>query len=372
MKIQKIQLMTLGPVQIEQSILDIGACPIPYPRTQEYSDWFADINVGLQYIFGTERPVFMVTCSGTGVMQMAAANVCAEGTTALTFSTGTFGKRWGEITRSVGAKTIETFLPEGENVTPDLLKSLIEQHAEAKTIFLTYNETSTTALADVKGCAELICNTDRILVVDAVSALLAEPLPMDAWGVDVVISSSQKALALPPGLGFIAFSPKAWKQVLDVNCRSYYFDARNYEKEWGRNQVPFTPSLSIVLQLKQRLIDIRREGMENFQQYYRKHTTYLRNGLKSLGFTFLSERMGNCTTAVCVPIGIKARRITDIMREKERIVFVPPYPGSNTFRIGNFGAIGTIEIDRCLHALASVLRDLLDEKSECNAPTRNL
>ncbi len=355
-------LMTLGPVQMEQDILNAGNRQVPYPRTPEYSAWYASINADLQYLFQTKQPVFTVTCSGTGALQMAVDNLCAPGDRVLTFATGTFGKRWGNILRAAGVTVLEQPVPSGTNVTPEMLAPLLEQYPEAKTVFLTYNETSTTALADVKGCAALIRNTDRLLVVDAVSALLAEPLNMDEWGVDVVLTSSQKALALPPGLGFIAFSEKAWERVLSRPCRSFYFDARAFLHEWKRNQVPFTPSLSVVLQLKERLTAIRHEGLSAIYSRYSALTARLRTGLQSLGFTFLSTHMGNCTTAVCVPDDIDAKTFADLVRLEKKIILGSPYPGSNSFRIGNYGAITEADIDSCLERLGEALRELREKQ----------
>lgn len=355
-------LMTLGPVQMEQDILNAGNRQVPYPRTPEYSAWYASINADLQYLFQTKRPVFTVTCSGTGVLQMATDNLCSPEDSVLTFATGTFGKRWGNILRAAGVTVLEQPMQAGTNVTPELLAPLLEQYPEAKTVFLTYNETSTTALADVEGCAALLRDTDRLLVVDAVSALLAEPLRMDEWGVDVVLTSSQKALALPPGLGFIAFSEKAWERVLSRPSRSFYFDARAYMHEWQRNQVPFTPSLSVVLQLKERLSAIREEGLSAIYMRYSNLTARLRNGLRSLGFTFLSSHMGNCTTAVCVPDDIDAKALADKARLEKKIILGSPYPGSNSFRIGNFGAISEEDIDSCLERLGEALNELRAKK----------
>lgn len=351
-------IMALGPVQMEKDIRDLGAVQVPYPRTPEFSSWYAGINEDLQYLFQTQRPVFTVACSGTGAMQMAADNLCAAGDTALTFATGTFGKRWGNILRAAGVTVVETPMTAGTNVTPEILAPLLQQHPEAKTVFLTYNETSTTALADVKGCAALLRGTDKLLVVDAVSALLAEPLHMDDWGVDVVVSSSQKALALPPGLGFIAFSERAWERVSARPCRSFYFDARPFLQDWGRGQLPFTSSLAIILQLKERLERIRKEGLSELQARHQAITDRLREGLRAQGFSFLSSHMGNCTTAACVPDDIDATEFVEKMRREKAVVLVPPYKGTNVFRIGNFGDISSDDVDLCLARIAEALQEL--------------
>ncbi len=355
---QKLLLMALGPVQMEQKILDIGAHPVPYFRTPEFSAWYAEINENLKYLFQTERPVYTVSCSGTGALQMAVDNICEHGDSVMTFATGTFGKRWASMARSAGAEVVEIPMMPGTNVTADPLKEQLTFHPEVKAVFLTYNESSTTALADIEACAAILRETDIILVVDAVSALLVEPMKMDEWGVDVLLTASQKALALPPGLAFIAFSEKAWRKVLSHPCRSCYFDAREYERDWGRNQTPFTPSLSVILQLKERLADIRAEGLANLQARSAKVTAQLRAGLMTLGFTFPSKRMGNCTTYACVPDDINAMELVNKMRIEKRTVFVPPYAGSNALRIGNFGAIDSDDVELCIHRIEEALHEL--------------
>lgn len=351
-------IMTLGPVQMDPEILSLGSKQVPYPRTAEYSEWYKEIDENLQYLFQTHRPVFTVSCSGTGVMQMAVDNLCTPEDTVLTFATGVFGRRWGQIARAVGANVIEFPVEEGKNVTPQLLLTCVNKYHKAKVVFLTYNETSTTALADIEGCAKLLKNTNKILVVDAVSALLAEPMYMDEWGVDVLLTSSQKALALPPGLGFISFSDKAWVKVEQVQCRSLYFDAKAYLRDWPRHQLPYTSSLSIILQLEKQLKYISKVGLSEIQEDYRKRTEILRQGLLERGFSFTTERMGNCTTAAEVPAGIDALMFTQKLKREEMIDIAPPYSGKSIVRIGNYGAIGEEEIYIALKRIDYVLDDM--------------
>ena len=253
---------------------------------------------------------------------------------------------------------METPVEQGCNVTPELLAPVLKAHPEAKAVFTTYNETSTTALADIRGCAALVRHTDNLLVVDAVSALVAEPMQMDDWGVDVLLTSSQKALALPPGLGFIAFSEKAWSTVEKQSCRSMYFDAKAYEREWPRHQSPYTSSLAVLLQLQWRLQRIRLEGLGAIQTRYAKLTTKLRDGLAALGCTFPTEVMGNSTTAARVPDTIDAALFTQKLRVEEGISIGAPYPGQSVVRIGNFGAIGEPEIALCLERMSKILQEL--------------
>ena len=340
-------LMVLGPVALEEEMLDLGGRPLHYSRTAEFSTFWKGINTGLQYLFQTERPVFTMAASGTGAMQMAVDNICAPGDLVLVPYGGGFGQRWADIAKARQAKVTEIPLPAGTNLDAATVLNILEQFPAAKALFTTYNETSTGALADMENISKIMKGRDILWVVDAISALAVEPLPMDAWGCDVVIVSSQKGLALPPGLAFIAFSAKAWRAVENTACAHYYFDAKEYHTNWLRDQSPFTPAVGLLVQLDFRLKRIRELTLEGYRDKYRKLTSQLRAGLLGLGVRFLSEKMGNCTTAFVVPDGVDALKASDLMRLKHNIAIGQPYPGGNSLRIGNFGNISARDIERC-------------------------
>jgi len=344
-------LMTVGPVAMEDEILNLGKMPPHYPRTAEFSAIWKEINKGLQYVFQTGQPVFTLAASGTGAMQMAVDNLCEPGDHVLVPYGGGFGRRWADIAKARRAKVTEIPLPEGTNLDAATALDILERFPSAKAIFTTYNETSTTALADMEHISNMLKGRDMLWVVDAISALTVEPLPMDAWGCDVVITSSQKGLALPPGLAFIAFSPKAWKTVQNTACANFYFDAKEYYKDWIRDQSPFTPAVGLLVQLDFRLKLIREMTLDGRMDRYRTLTGQLRAGLQALDVQFLSAKMGNCTTAFTVPDGVDAFKVSDIMRLKHKIAIVPPYPGGNCLRIGNFGNISARDIARCCECL---------------------
>ena len=344
-------LMTLGPVAMEDEILNLGGRPLHYSRTAEFSAFWQEINQGLQYVFQTEQPVFTVAASGTGAMQMAVDNLCEPGDHVLVPYGGGFGQRWGDIAKAKRAKVTEIPLAEGTNLDATTVLDIVERFPSAKALFTTYNETSTGALADMENISKVLRGRDILWVVDAISALAVEPLPMDAWGCDVVIVSSQKGLALPPGLAFITFSVKAWRTVENTLCANYYFDAKEYYKNWIRDQSPFTPVVGLLVQLDFRLKRIREMTLDGYMDKYRNLTKQLRAGLRSLGVQFLSEKMGNCTTAFTVPYGVDAQKTSDTMRLKHKIAIVPPYPGGSSLRIGNFGSISPQDIERCCACL---------------------
>jgi aspartate aminotransferase-like enzyme len=344
-------LMTLGPCEMEEALLILGGAPLHYSRTSEFSELWGMINTGLQYVFETAHPVYTLAASGTGAMQMAVSNICSPGDLVLVPHAGSFGRRWVDIAKAAGANVAEYPLPEGSNVNSSTVDKILEEHPCAKALFTTYNETSTGALANMEAIRVAMQGRDMLWVVDAISALAVEPLPMDVWGCDVVIVSSQKGLALPPGLAFIAFSQKAWTVVERTPCSNFYFDAKEYRKNWIRNQSPFTPAVGLLVQLDYRLNQIRQISREEYRNKYRILTEKLRSRLIDLGLEFISSNMGNCTTALNVPANVNASRVADIMRLKHGIAIGQPYPGGRSLRIGNYGNITETDIERCCACL---------------------
>ena len=205
-----------------------------------------------------------------------------------------------------------------------------------------------------------------MFIVDCVSGLLTDEFLTDEWGVDVAISASQKAFALPPGLGvYVCFSKSTEICRKKQNFRTYfYFDIFDYVNNYKRNQTPFTPAVSLVNQLQKRLEKIRSEGLENFRARYREHTEYLRIGLEKLGFKCLAKNSANCVTAVMTN-DFDASLIVKIMREKYNVEIAPSGGELKTklFRIGNYGAVGLDEINHCLEVLEKVKEELHANKS---------
>ncbi|GHT63497.1 serine-pyruvate aminotransferase [Endomicrobiia bacterium] len=357
-------LMVLGPTEVESEILEIGAKPQEYMRTSEYSKKLARIFKNLQYVFRTKNPVVFFTSSGTGAMEAAVTNSLSAGDTVLYINGGAFGARWGEICRKHKNKAIEIKVDFGKIVNPSLIQKSLDKHKNIKAVFATLNETSSGALTDIKAIGAIIKNyPNTIFVVDCVSGLVVEEMQMDAWGIDVAVSSSQKALALPPGLSFMAISNKALSFAKCANLRTYYFDIFIYIENWKRNQHPFTTPVLLVNQLDARLQKIKKEGLLALRKRFEKNTTLLRRGLKQLGFEPVAENPANCVTGVFSG-QYDAEKIIKIMRGKYNIEITPSGGDfkNKLFRIGNFGNILKKDIDLFLESLEKTLKEL---KNDC-------
>ena len=352
--------MVLGPTEIEKDILKEGANSQEYMRTQDYTEKWFRIFENLKYAFQTKNSVVVYATSGTGAMEAAVTNFLSSDDKVLYINGGSFGKRWGDICKKHNIETFEIPVEFGKSPNIDDVKKYMEQNSDVKALFATLNETSSGALTDIEAIGELLKNyPDILFIVDCISGLLSEEFLQDIWGVDVAVSASQKAFALPPGLSFLSASKKALDRAEKSNLRNFYFDIFDYVNNANRGQTPFTPAVGIVNQLDKRLQKIKNEGLENFRNRYKKNTLYLREGLKNLGFNVLAESPANCVTAVYTK-DLDAYKIVQIMREKYNIE-IAPSGGElkhKLFRIGNFGNIQIKNIKFFLKCLNKVLKDL--------------
>lgn len=354
-------LMILGVVEIEDDVRALGGEHLEYNRTPDYKPVLENIFKGLQYVHQTKNPVLLVTSSGTGVMEGALTNVMSKDSQALYVNGGVFGERWGLILKQHGVKAEEIKLEYGETVNPNKIKEALDKNPKIEAVFLTHNETSTGTKTDIKAIAKIVKEyPNTILVVDCISSILVEEIKTDEWGIDVVVSSGNKALAVPPGVGFMTFSEKAMKKVEKSDLRLFNFDAIEYIKEWNRVSTPYTPPISILKQLELRLKKIQEEGLDNVRKRYETNTQYLRDGVKRLGLGFFTEHSANCVTGVVTPEDVNAADVVRIMREKHHIEVAPSWPGlrERLFRVGNFGNINKPEIDRFLNSLEQTIKEL--------------
>src|SRR3989338_7648441 len=239
---KKTYLLTPGPTPLPPEVLQAMARPIIHHRTPQFQAVLKEATVGLKYVYQTKGDVFILASSGTGAMEAAVVNLLSGGDTALTIQGGKFGERWTEICKSYGIILEIIDVRWGEAVKPCEIEKRLKANPKIKAVFATLCETSTGVVNDIAAIGKVIKDTNAVLVVDAISGLGAIDLETDAWSCDVVVSGSQKGLMLPPGLGFISLSQKAWKLAADSRCPKYYFDLKAAGKAWESTDTPFTPA----------------------------------------------------------------------------------------------------------------------------------
>jgi len=367
--IKKYYLLSPGPTPVPETVLSVAAEPIIHHRTPEFSKIFMEVTEGLKYVFGTKEDVYILAASGTGAMETAVINTLSPGDKVITINAGKFGERWGNICRAYGLETREIVIPWGEDFSPEQLAAEIKNNPGVKAVFTTLSETSTGAIFDIKGFGEVVAATEAILVVDGISGVGATPCYMDDWKVDILVSGSQKSFMIPPGLAYIAFSPKAWKLVETSKLPKFYFDIKKYRKNLEKQTTPWTPAVSLVIQQKKALDIIKSLGMEKLLQHHQTLGDATRAAVKAIGLELLAKRPGNILTAVKTPAGVDGNKLVKTMQNKYMAYISnaqDPHKGE-FFRIAHLGYMGGFDIVTALSALEMTLLDLGYDKFQPGA-----
>ena len=358
--IKKYYLLSPGPAPVPESVLAAAAEPIIHHRTPEFSKIFMDVTEGLKHVFGTKEDVYILTSSGSGAMETAVVNTLSPGDKALTINAGKFGERWGNICKAYGIAHKEIVVEWGADYAKEQLAAELQANPDIKAVFCQLSETSTGAVYDVKGFAEVVVPTNAILVVDGISGMGVMPCPMDDWKIDVMLSGSQKSFMIPPGLAYIAFGPKAWKLVETSKCPKFYFDAKKARKSLVDKTTPWTPAISLVIQQKKALDIILGMGLEKMYNHHLILGDATRAGVKALGLELLAKHPGNILTAVKTPAGIEGGKIVKTMQGKY-MAYIQGAQDPNKgkfFRIAHLGYMGGFDVITALVALEMTMTDL--------------
>ncbi|MEI6831591.1 MAG: alanine--glyoxylate aminotransferase family protein [Candidatus Omnitrophota bacterium] len=358
---KKNYLLTPGPTPLPPEICEAMARPIIHHRTPQFQEILKEVSVGLKYVYQTTNDVFIISSSGTGAMEAAVINLLSSGETALVVQGGKFGERWTEIAKAYGINTEIINVEWGKAVNSDEIAKRLKANPGIKAVFTTLCETSTGVDNDIEKIAGVVKETSAVLVVDAISGLGAVDLKTDAWGVDVVVSGSQKGLMLPPGLGFISVSPRAWKLVEASKSSRYYLDLRKAKKAIDKNDTPFTSSITLIIALNESLKMIRSDGLENIFAEHKKMADAVRASAKALGLElFAPTAASNAVTAVKVPAGIDGEKLVKTMRDTYGVTIAGGQDElkGKVFRIAHMGFIGEFDIITGLSCLEKVLAQM--------------
>lgn len=345
----------VGPVQMEEEIRNIGAEEIPYFRTPEFSAVMKDNERLMKKFTRAEdkaRTVFL-TASGTAAMEAAVMNLFTVQDKLLVVNGGSFGARFAKICRVHEIPYTEIRLEPGKALTAEILTPF---EGQGYTGFLVnVHETSTGVYYDLELISGFCKRNGLFLVVDAISSFLADDFKMESWGVDLVLTGSQKALALPPGLAILVMNQRTVARVQSMKLKSLYFDLKDYLKDGERGQTPYTPAVSILLQLHKRLVNIEAKGLEAEQDRMKALAEDFRSRIKGLPFEIVSESLSNAETPLH-PTGrrtdgkpVSAYEVFEILKDEYEI-FVCPNGGDladRIFRVGHMGYL-TIEDNQCL------------------------
>ncbi|MBN1866690.1 alanine--glyoxylate aminotransferase family protein [Candidatus Sumerlaeota bacterium] len=310
-------LFTPGPTNLPPEVLEALARPIVHHRSPEFAPIFKQARENLRYLFRTENPVVPLICSGTGGMEAAATSLLARGDQAVYVSAGKFSQRWGAICRAYGIDAHGYEIDWSLGATPDLVQRMLREHPAAKVVFTTHCETTSGSLSDIEGIARVVSGTNAVLVVDAISSLGAEPLETDAWGVDVVVTGSQKALMLPPGMAFVSVSPKARARIESCDSTVFYFSLKKALASLDEGTTPWTSQITMTVALNAAVDLVRRTGgVEAAWLRHARRARAIRAGCETLGMCEYSRAPSNVVMAMVPPDGIDAGRLIRCLRDE--------------------------------------------------------
>jgi len=354
-------LMTPGPTPVAPETQLAMAQPIIHHRSPQFMDILAEVREGLKYLFQTEQEVLTFTATGTGAMEGAVANTLSAGDTALVVDGGKFGERWTELCNVYGVRVNRLPVEWGRAVDPKEVAKSLDANPDIKAVFVQANETSTGVQHPVKELAEVTrSRPGTIVVVDAISALGGYELPMDDWGIDVLVAGSQKAMMLPPGLAFAALSGKAWEFVKHSTLPKYYFDFAKQLKSQGKNQTPYTSPVSLILGLQEVLAKIRKHGLEKIYAHNRRLSQATKAAMAAMGLQLYSKDYPSVVlTAVEAPAGIDGQKVVSKLREQGIwIAGGQAQAKGRIFRIAHMGFIDTVDLLGAIGGLEMVLGEL--------------
>ena len=342
----KDYLLTPGPTPLLPQVQEALSRPIIHHRTAEYRALFKRVLQGLATVMQTKQSVLLFTSSGTGAMEAAVCNLLSPGDRAVVILGGKFAERWRHLCQAYGITVVPIEVAYGDAVEPERVRQTLTHHPDVKAVFGTLCETSTGVVHDLQAIASIVRSTQAVLVVDAISGLLADECQTDAWGVDVLVSGSQKALMLPPGLAFMSLSQKAWKLVDSARCPRFYFDLRLYRKALEDDDTPFTSSVSLVVALDEALKRIAAEGVPNVLKRCQLMAQATRAGVEAMNLSLFAKRPANAVTAVKVPDGIDGKKLVTHIQDRFRVTLAGGQGdmSGKIFRVAHMGYISPFDI----------------------------
>jgi len=358
----KKYLLAPGPTQVPPEVLLRMAHPMIHHRSPDFTPVMEEVSAGLKWLFQTSNDVLILASSGTGAMEGSVSNFLTTGDKVITVNGGKFGERWGKICKAFGINVVEIMVEWGDAVDPSVISDLLKKDPSIKAVYVQASETSTGVAHDVKTIGEIVKNyPDTIFVVDAITALGVFNIKPDEWGIDILITGSQKALMLPPGLAFASVSEKAWRKNETAKCPRFYFDFKKERDNIKKNTTAYTPAVSLIIGLQQVLKSLKEEGLENIFARHRLLATATREGMKGFGLELLPKTSpSDAVTAVKAPEGFDGQQIYKRLRERHGITAAggQDHLKGKIFRISHMGYCDKFDVITAIAATEMVLKEM--------------
>lgn len=360
----KLMLMIPGPTPVpEAALLALAKHPIGH-RSSEFSNLMAEVTQNLKWLHQTESDVLMLTASGTGAVEAGMINFLSPGDRILVGCNGKFGDRWAEVGEAYNLQLEKITAEWGQPLDPQLFAEKLQADTEKqiRAVVITHSETSTGVLNDLETINRHVKeHGEALIIVDAVTSLGAVNLPMDAWGLDVVASGSQKGYMIPPGLGFVAVSPKAWSAYKTAKLPRYYLDLGKYRKSTAKNTTPFTPPVNLMVALHTTLRMMQAEGLSAIFARHQRLMNAARAGVTGLGLPlFAEDSFASPAITAVAPDRVDSEQIRAILKKKFDIALAggQDHLKGKIFRIGHLGFVSDRDILSAIASLEVALREL--------------
>ncbi len=370
----KHMLMIPGPTPVPEKVLiSLGKHPIGH-RSGDFSKIIAEINQNLKWLHQTKNEVLSLNVSGTGAMEAGMINFLSPGDRVLVGVNGKFGDRWAQICEVFGLQTERITADWGTPLDTEEFRNLLEADSkkQIKAVVITHSETSAGVLNDLETINKHVkAHGEALIIVDAVTSLGAYNLPIDDWGLDVVASGSQKGYMIPPGLGFISVSDRAWQAYETSKFPRFYMDLGKYKKANAKKSTPFTPPINLMFGLQTALQMMQREGLENIFARHARLTQATRAAAKAMGLELLAPDDAASTAVTAIKTD-HAEAIRSIMRQKYDIALAggQDHLKGKIFRIGHLGFISDRDVMMTISCLEAALIEIghdFEPKSGVNA-----
>lgn len=358
---QKVRLLTPGPTPLPERVRLAMAQDMIHHRTPAFMKLMRSVQDNLRTVFGTSGPVISLAASGSGAMTAAVSNLFAPGETVVVIRGGKFAERWVEICTALGVDVVPIDVPWGEPVNVANVEAALNATPAACGLLVQVSETSTGVMHPVRELAALAGKKNILLVADGVSSISISPCPMDQWGVDCLLTGSQKGMLLPPGLSFIALSPKAWARAESLKDRTFYFNLVKERESLLTGQTAFTPPISLLYGLGESLSMLLEDGIE---AVYRKQwalTCMARAGVTALGFEPLAKTCYTWgLTSFHLPSGVASGPLLARMAADYGVVMAAGmgHLKNSTLRIGHMGWVDWSDLAAGLYALSASFKAL--------------
>lgn len=359
----KKRLMTPGPTDIPPTVLAEAAKPIIHHRTPAFRQLLTEVVAGLKRIFLTKNDLLIFPAAGTGGMESAVVNLCSPQDQILVASCGNFGNRWTAIAKAYGVDAEHYEVEWGAGVSPQEIEKRLAANPKIKAVFTTLSETSTGVESDIEAIGKIVAKTPAVLVVDAISGLGAIPLKTDEWNADVVVVGAQKGLMIPPGLAMVSISAKAWALAKASKLPKFYFSWEKSHKamtEEALANTPYTPSISLIIQLAESIKLLEKEGLEAVWARHAKMGAATRAAMEALGLKlFCTGQPSNAVTSIVVPGGVDGKKLFKTVRDTYGITLAGGQGKvkDTIFRIGHLGFADDWDVIATVAAVERALRE---------------